>query len=135
MAETLTIGDAVITVTDTGTNMEGRTIYECSIRFPEGYSYTDADGEMAFVDRGYTYTDGGLKSGCQGGTEREGMESLLSFLTAAAEAYRYTMRTGRESDNSELFPAFVVEWAYQNDSELQSVQCMYEFDRSGESLA
>jgi hypothetical protein len=63
------------------------------------------------------------------------MESLLSFLTAAAESYGYTMRTGRESDNSDLFPAFIVEWAYQNDSEIQSVQCMYEFDRSGESLA
>jgi hypothetical protein len=118
MAETLTIGDVVLTVCGRDTDWNGRTCYELSISFPEGYSYTDKHGETAFIDRGFVHRDRDLRSGCQGGTEREGMASLLSFLTAAAEAYGYTMRTGRESDNSDLFPAFITEWAYQNADEI-----------------
>lgn len=131
MAETIEIGGVIITVCGHDRDYEGRTCYEYSMAFPEGYSYTDKHGETAFIDRGYVYRSRDMKSGCQGGTEREGLETLMGFLGAAAEAYSYTMRTGRESDNADLFPAFITEWAYQNDSEIQSVQCMYEYDREG----
>ena len=122
MAETLTIGDVIITVCGRDRDYEGRTCYEYSIAFPEGYAYTDKQGETQFIDRGFIYRNRDLRSGCQGGDERQGMESLLSFLGAAAESYGYTMRTGRESDNSELFPAFIVEWAYQNADEISMAQ-------------
>ncbi len=61
-----------------------------------------------------------LKSGVGVGmTLEDGLRSLVSFLLAAAEGYAYTMRTGRESDNADLFPPAVTEWAYQNQTELE----------------
>jgi hypothetical protein len=126
MAETLTIGDVTITVCGRDRDYEGRTCYEYSIAFPEGYTYIDKAGETQFIDRGYVYRDRDLKSGCQGGTERDGLESLLSFLGAAAESYGYTMRTGRESDNAGLFPAHIVEWAYQHADEISMAAYEYE---------
>ena len=53
---------------------------------------------------------------------REAMSTLLSFLTAAAEAYRYGMGGDRQSENRDLFPEPVMEWAYQMDSELQCAE-------------
>jgi hypothetical protein len=43
------------------------------------------------------------------------MESLVSFLSAASEAYEFEMRTGITSENRDLFsnPA-VAAWAFQN---------------------
>jgi hypothetical protein len=118
MAETLTIGDVTITVSGHDRDWDGRTCYEVSIAFPEGYSYADNHGETQFIDRGYIYRTNDLRSGCQGGSERDGMESLLGFLGAAAESYGYTMRTGRKSDNADLFPAFITQWAYQHADEI-----------------
>lgn len=55
----------------------------------------------------------------------EVVEALISFLCAAAERYRYDMLSKpvyiHEEDH--LFPLHVTEWAYMNDSELQSLQC------------
>jgi hypothetical protein len=126
MAETLTIGDVVLTVCGRDRDWKGRTCYEVSIAFPEGYSYTDKHGETQFIDRGFIHRERDLRSGCHGGTERDGMESLLGFLTAAAESHGYTVRTGRESDNSDLFPAFITEWAYQHADDLSMAE--YELD-------
>ena len=121
MAKKLTIGEAEITVTDVGNDMDGRTVYEYDIRFPNGLSYSVPDGDGGFdaeqLDPGYTYTARDLKSGCQGGSEREGMASLLSFLGAAAESYRY--HHGMKEDSStDLFPEHICEWAYQHDGEI-----------------
>jgi hypothetical protein len=119
--ETMTIGGAEITLSDVGNNMEGRTIYEYSIRFPNGLDYSVPDGEGGFeaerLDPGHTYTARDLKSGCQGGSEREGMESLLSFLSAAAESYRY-WKGMKEDSNTDLFPEEICEWASQNADEI-----------------
>ena len=62
------------------------------------------------------------------GHEREVIASLLDFLGAAAEAYGYKLRTGRESDNSDLFPPDVTAWAYQNKDELSILVCELEED-------
>ena len=71
---------------------------------------------------GQEYTDDYLQSGCQGGSLQEGLESLLSFLGAFAEAIDYQQRTGRESDNSDLFPEGLAEWASQNAEELAMLE-------------
>lgn len=48
---------------------------------------------------------------------QEALSTLLSFLSAASEAYQSTL-TGRYSDNADLFPQNVMEWAYQNSDEI-----------------
>ena len=67
------------------------------------YSYTIDLND----DSGCTYTNDDLQSGCQGGNLQDGLKSLLSFLGSADE---------------EMFPAFVCEWASQNDMELTAAQ-------------
>lgn len=95
---------------------EGRTRYQWFIDLPDGREFAGDD----------------LQSGCCGGSLQNGLESLLSFLGAAAESYRYDMRknihdSNRDGDsNSDLFPAPVVEWAYQNSDELSMLQCELE---------
>ena len=59
------------------------------------------------------------------------MASLCSFLGAAAEAYSYAMRTGRESDNADLFSQAVTEWASQNSDELGMIACELEESKGG----
>jgi hypothetical protein len=100
----IAIGDATILLDAVDTDRDGRTVYGYSIRI---------DGVTPF------YQARDLKSGCQGGTETEGLASLLSFLSAAVESRRYRESTGREGDNESLFPAEVVDWAYQHDMEIQ----------------
>lgn len=61
---------------------------------------------------------GGPRRGLQ-----EMMESLLSFLSSAADSYRYHMsRPKGEHDDPDLFPPHVMEWCYQHDSELSMLQ-------------
>lgn len=51
------------------------------------------------------------------------MASLLSFLTAVAESYRYRMsHPDSDPENLDLFSEKVAEWAYMNDSELQMAE-------------
>jgi hypothetical protein len=52
-----------------------------------------------------------------GGVE-ELLDALLAFLSDAAEVYRAT-QDGRESDNADLFPPHVMEWAYSNEDAIQ----------------
>ncbi len=53
------------------------------------------------------------------------MESLLSFLGAAAESYRFRGldwdKIGPD-DNATLFEKPVVEWAYQNSDEISILE-------------
>ncbi len=68
-----------------------------------------------------------LASGVGGGTLQDGLESLLSFLSACGESYGYAMRkNGKLIDddgNATLFPADVAEWAYINIDELAMIAC------------
>lgn len=95
------IGDTEISIEIDGETGEGRTRYRYYIDAPL-FKYSDTD----------------LKSGCGGGDELEGLESLLSFLGACGESYSYTERTGRESENANLFPAKVAAWAAENSDAL-----------------
>lgn len=93
------IGDAFISISDGERNAEGRTQYGVFIDLPDGSEHEIND----------------LRSGCQGGDLQSGMASLLSFLSAAAESYRYA---GMDGENSSLFPEAVTNWAHQNSDEI-----------------
>lgn len=72
-----------------------------------------------FIDLdGAEYHGDDLASGVGGGSLQEGLSSLLSFLGAFAEAHQYSESTGRTSDNEELFPAGLADWAVENSDEL-----------------
>lgn len=98
----LKIGNSFISIEYSGDiDSEGRGIYKYHIDTPS-----------------FEYSNDDLKSGCQGGSLQEGLESLLSFLENAGEAYR------RNCDKlptylSDLFPAHVMEWAYMNLGEIE----------------
>jgi hypothetical protein len=76
----------------------GRTRYQYFIDF-EGLS--DFEGHD-------------IKSGVGGGTLKQGMESLLAFLSACGES----SRPGRKGENADLFPPAIGEWAYENLDEI-----------------
>ena len=62
---------------------------------------------------------------CRAGlTIQSAFESLLSFLGAYAEAIDYSTRTGRVSENSDLFPAALADWATGNSDEIGDAQFM-----------
>lgn len=60
---------------------------------------------------------------------RSALSTLLSFMSAAAESYHYTL-SGRKSDNADLFPKDVMEWCYINHFDIQMAQL--ELDGNGE---
>jgi hypothetical protein len=99
------IGKDWITITYSNQQgREGRTRYKYTI-LTDGQEYTGDD----------------LQSGCGGGLLQYGMESLLAFLGAAGESY--SDRSGGESENADLFPSWVNEWAHQNSDEISMMQC------------
>lgn len=103
----LKIADGWVSLEHVGCSHDGRDVYRWYIDIPAG-EFSEAD----------------LKSGCGGGATTQKMfGSLLAFLSAAAEAYSYTPRTGRESDNAELFSPAVMEWAHRHDDEIAVLQC------------
>lgn len=58
-------------------------------------------------------------------TNESAMATTLAFLYAGGESYLYEMRYGH-SDNSDLYPHNVREWAYQNMDEIQMGQLDFE---------
>lgn len=63
---------------------------------------------------------------------RAAMGSLLSFLGAFAEAIEYEFRTGRPSENRDLFPRNLREWAYLNSDEIGLLSYDLEHDDTEE---
>lgn len=98
---------------------DGEKLSEISITF-DG---TTGDGRARYryyIDApGLEHTANDLKSGCGGGSLQEGMESLLSFLSACVESRNYSRRTGRDGENSDLFPDHVAQWAANHSSEIE----------------
>lgn len=87
---------------------DGRTRYRYTIDLPDGQSFGGDD----------------FQSGCGGGGLQNGFGSLLSFLDACAESWRYA---GKDGENSDLFPQAIAEWAAQNSDEIG--MCRYEIGR------
>jgi hypothetical protein len=92
----VTIAGVLIAVASLPRDHEGRTVYAYGLN-GGGLNYADRD----------------LKSGCQGGTAKEGMASLLCFLQAAGESH---------PDPEASFPPAVCEWAAANQDELALAQ-------------
>jgi hypothetical protein len=86
---------------------EGRTRYQFHIDIAD-----DENGQRV------EHSDDDLQSGCQGGSLREGLESLLSFLSACGESVNHATRTGRAGENADLFPPAIAEWAAQHSDEI-----------------
>lgn len=97
------IGKARVAVTYSGRpGREGRDRYLWRVTLPDGKRHQDDD----------------FQSGCQGGSLREGLESLLGFLSAAGESVGHERRTGRAGENADIFPRPVSEWADQHQDEI-----------------
>jgi hypothetical protein len=76
--------------------------------------------EWAITIDEVVYSEADLKSGCGADpSETEMLETLLSFLGAAAESYRYD---GMEGENSQLFPEPVVKWAAEHEDAISCEQ-------------
>ena len=93
------------------------------------YARTTSDSRQAyrwFVDSGnghrQDFQGDDLCSGVGGGSLQEGLESLLGFLGAFAEAIAYEERSGQESENADLFPAMLGEWATTNADEITMLE-------------
>jgi len=93
------VGDATISVELSGYH-GGRSVFTMYLDFADGTTFECSD----------------LTSPRE--SLQEALASYLSFLSASAEAYSYQMSTGRSSENIDLFPPHVTEWAYQNSDEL-----------------
>jgi hypothetical protein len=126
--------------------MELRAPFVITSRLLPGVRFTDAnesisiefgretsDGRIRYkyyIDTpDFSYENDDLKSGVGGGSLQQGMLSVLSFLGAAAEAFRH----GPESDNFDLFPKHVMEWVYQNADEISVLQM--EIQEGGELIS
>lgn len=60
------------------------------------------------------------------GDERKMLATLLSFLTACAEGRAYSRGSVHTSENRDLFPEVVGEWAEQHSDELSMIACELE---------
>lgn len=114
------VGDAgaTIHIEPHGRDLENRAVCRYVIEDNDGTVLDDA-------------TD--LRSGAGDDFDaRKMMATLLSFLAAAAESYRYTTY-GQTSENADLFPPDVTEWAYQYDGELAALALELDEDQNIES--
>lgn len=100
------VGDATVGIEYAAKPPRGRVTYRYVLDFADGTEYTAED----------------IQSGTQGGTLREGMESLLSFLCACGES----SRPGYAGENADLFPLAVAEWCHQNSDEIWSAKVWIE---------
>lgn len=81
-------------------------------------------GGIAFEESGDD-----LASGVGGGTLIQGFDSLLSFLSAFAEA------RSPDSENHNLFPQSMREWSEQNSDEISMLHCeTYDAMKAGDKL-
>lgn len=100
----LQIGGAWVQIEPTGrTGDYGKGVWRITLDLPDGTFYLSEDLQG----------HGGLQ---------EMFETCLSFLGAAAEAWQY----GPDSDNYDMFPPAIMEWAAQESDEIGMLQCEIE---------
>jgi hypothetical protein len=97
-----------------------------------GYSHLPGDGGRTryhyAIDRkeGGEYEEHDLQSGRQGGDLNFGMESLLSFMDAAAERARYWDPDEQSGGEGRLFNEEVDGWCLENQSEIEEAALLFE---------
>lgn len=81
-----------------------------------GYGYRIADNDPAHTP----YEGADLESGVGADIDVHGaLQTLINFMSAAGDAYRYAISNpGASPENLNLFPIWVGEAAYMNDTEL-----------------
>lgn len=93
------IGDVEISITpSSGRDHYGKTVW---------HWYVDGEGLEASGDDLAGWGD-----------HRKMMGAMLSFLSACGEGLSYQERTGRESENADLFPRDVASWCATHADEL-----------------
>ena len=96
------LGDATLTLLDAKAWRDGRQVAAFAIDLPDG---------AAYVDNSMASGQGGFKGVV------EMFESYLGFLSAAMEGMEYELRTGEESENAHLFPAWLMQMLDKSDVE------------------
>lgn len=82
--------------------------------YRQRYGYVIVSASDA-TSHGWRYDGNDIRSGCGAGIDvMDAAQTLVLFLGASAEAYRY----GSDSENYDLFPAHVMEWAYMNSDDI-----------------
>ena len=103
----LFVADAYLQLEHVGWTSDSRARFRWTIDFKDHSSYTGDD----------------LKSGVGGCDLQEAFVSLLSFLSACGESWRFK---GEDGENSDLFPPEVAGWASENADELAMLSCEIE---------
>ena len=103
----------------------GPNISWVSIQREQSQDFRDRFSYAIDLPGGFSHEAADLASGIGGCTLQGALVTLLSFFSAAADAYRYT-QAGGDSDNSDLFPPEIMEWASDNDDALQDIQAYLE---------
>lgn len=78
----------------------------------------DLDGESRMID------DFNFKRA----NTQECFRTILTFMSACADAIAYILRTGSKSENADLFEPFIAEWCNNNSDEIQMMECDIEED-------
>lgn len=97
--------------------MPGLKMRELEMSYCEdtGYFYFDFEGKEIYVEKQF-------KPAPIHDDVQSRFESMLSFMLASAEAYRYHMRTNRKCSSYDLFPKDVMEIFYLHEEEIQAKQ-------------
>ncbi len=87
-----------------------RLVYRWTVVLPQGNEYRGTDLESP----GLRPTDAE--------NDQEAFGTLLCFLSACGEGYRYQERYGRKNESATLFPVPVARWASENVDELDMMR-------------
>jgi len=113
LAAAVTVAGATISVEPAGgCNRDGKPEWRWYLDLPDGAEHSGAE----------LWGWGG---------SAEMLETLLAFMGVCGEGLNYQTRTGRASENADLFPPAVAEWCAANSDELSAVQFEIEESRNG----
>lgn len=107
LSPALKIGDSTLHLTDVQLSEQGRDQATFLLVTPE-----------------FEHVDDKLRSGVGGFQSTVSIfESFLGFMQAACESAEYEERTGYQSENSDLFPKHIVEWALEHKDAIDMAIC------------
>lgn len=99
-------------------------IDKCWISFDASKNYFHFDFADGQEHTEKTWNAGAMRRAHDGAYVQSAFESILSFLSACGESYRYKMSNPKsEPENLDLFPEFMHEWCYSNSDEFIMLEC------------